>query len=56
MHQPLCGIPDDIAERLLAVDAQQMLQYAQEGTLRRLVGHLRETEKGRESEVRVRIE
>jgi hypothetical protein len=40
VHERLCRVPNNIADRLLGVDAQQMLQDAEERYLLRRVGDL----------------
>ena len=40
MHQGLCRVPNNIADGLFRVDAQQVLQYAEEWNALWGVGHL----------------
>ena len=42
MHQPLGGVPNKVADGLLGVNPQQVLQDAEEGDLLGCVGHLLE--------------
>ena len=42
MHQPLSGVPNKVADGLLGVNTQQVLQDAEEGDLLGSVGHLLE--------------
>ena len=40
VHQPLCSVPDQVADGLLRVDPQQVLEDAEERDFLRRVEHL----------------